>query len=341
MSESCGTDQPSCLELCAGAGGQALGLEMAGFRHEALVEIDPDACKTLRLNRPEWNVIEGDLRVFDAAPYEGVDLVAGGVPCPPFSRAGLRLGEDDERDMFPFALSIVEVVRPRAVMLENVKGLLSPAFAGYRQRIDQRFRDLGYEPMWKLLYASDFGVPQLRPRVVCVALLPKYVPYFIWPSTSLDTARTVGEALYTEMASHGWAGAMAWALKANRVAPTIVGGSKRHGGPDLGPTQARLAWKELGVEGGTIAAEPPGPDFEGLPRLTVRMTATIQGFPSDWELFGKKTTAYRQVGNAFPPPVAAAVARQIRIALTGSVGSGAIHQPRMALLEESLPYVVS
>ena len=87
------------LELCAGAGGQALGLERSGFEHEALVEIDTHACTTLRLNRPHWNVIEGDLTQFDAKKFRGIDLVAGGVPCPPFSKAGKQLGAADERDM--------------------------------------------------------------------------------------------------------------------------------------------------------------------------------------------------------------------------------------------------
>ena len=94
----------SVLELCAGAGGQALGLEQAGFEHTALVEIDGDACKTLRENRPHWTVIQHDIATFDAKPYRGVDLVAAGLPCPPFSLAGRKLGEEDERNLFPAAL---------------------------------------------------------------------------------------------------------------------------------------------------------------------------------------------------------------------------------------------
>lgn len=94
------------IELCAGAGGQALGLERAGFEHQVLVEIDPHACATLRHNRPHWQVHEGDLTVFAARAYQGVDLVAGGVPCPPFSKAGKQLGADDERDLFPQAMRV-------------------------------------------------------------------------------------------------------------------------------------------------------------------------------------------------------------------------------------------
>ena len=100
-----------------------------------------------------------------------------------------------------------------------------------------------------------------------------------------------------------------------RHAPTLVGGSKKHGGPDLGPTRAKKAWATLGVDGMGIWDEAPERDFVGMPRLTTRMAARIQGFPDEWEFFGKKTAAYRQIGNAFPPPVAAAVGRQIRAAL--------------------------
>jgi len=107
------------VEICAGAGGQALGLEQAGFEHAALVEIDTAACATLRHNRPRWNVIEGDLHKFDGTPYRGVDLLAGGVPCPPFSRAGKQLGSEDERDLFPQAIRLVDEIRPKAVMLKN------------------------------------------------------------------------------------------------------------------------------------------------------------------------------------------------------------------------------
>lgn len=109
------------IEICAGAGGQALGLEAAGFDHLALVEIDKDACQTLRSNRPNWNVVEGDLRNFSAKQFKNVDLLAGGVPCPPFSKAGKQLGKEDERDMFPEAVRLVRECRPKAVMLENVR----------------------------------------------------------------------------------------------------------------------------------------------------------------------------------------------------------------------------
>ena len=114
------------LEICAGAGGQALGLEEAGFDHLALVEIEPLACKSLKKNRPNWNVIQQDLKDFNAGIFrDQVDLLAGGVPCPPFSVAGKQLGENDDRDLFPEALRLVKECEPKAIMLENVRGHLA------------------------------------------------------------------------------------------------------------------------------------------------------------------------------------------------------------------------
>ena len=121
------------IEICAGAGGQAIGLDQAGFQHVALVELEALACQTLRFNKPEWNVIEKDVKSFSAKQFIGIDLFAGGVPCPPFSIAGKQLGKDDERDLFPEALRLIKECLPKAVMLENVKGILSSKFENYRK----------------------------------------------------------------------------------------------------------------------------------------------------------------------------------------------------------------
>ena len=305
------------VELCAGAGGQALGLERAGFAHTALVEIDKHCCNTLRYNRPRWNVFEEDMRIFkqSASIYKGLDLLAGGLPCPPFSVAGKQLGEQDERNLFNDAIDIVDATRPRAVMIENVRGFLDAVFHDYRERLKKQLDKLGYKTDWRLLNASDYGVPQLRPRVVIVAVQKERAGFFDWPEPNPQNPPTVGETLRDLMAAAGWPGAKDWAAKADEIAPTIVGGSKKHGGPDLGPTRARAAWATLGVEGRTIAPEAPDYFHKGMPRLTVPMVARIQGFPDDWHFTGAKTNAYRQVGNAFPPPVAHAVSSQIAQAL--------------------------
>jgi DNA (cytosine-5)-methyltransferase 1 len=315
-------DGPTVLEICAGAGGQSLGLEQAGFSHVAAVELDSDACATLSRNREEWNVINQDVHEFDGYPYRGVDLLAGGVPCPPFSIAGKQLGADDERDLFPQALRLVEECQPDAVMLENVRGLSTARFAGYRERILARLHDLGYETSWQVLNACEFGVPQLRPRFILVALKPHIFQNFRWPN-AVGTPSTVGDALRDLMAADGWPGARGWAKRANGIGPTLVGGSRKHGGPDLGPTRAREGWRQLGVNGIGLADAPPrSTDPIGhTPKLTIPMAAVIQGFPLSWEFAGRKTAAYRQVGNAFPPPVAEAVGVSIRDAIAAARSS--------------------
>ena len=307
--------QLTSIEICAGAGGQALGLEQAGFFHQALVEVDADACATLRCNRPNWNVLREDVKHFSAKECLGIDLLAGGVPCPPFSVAGKQLGSEDERDLFPEVLRLVRECAPKAVMVENVKGVFAPKFDGYRTRILAALEEMGYVCDWQLVHASDYGVSQLRPRSILVALKPEYARHFSWPEPLDSQPPTVGQLLFEKMAERGWIHAAEWAAKADSIAPTLVGGSKKHGGPDLGPTRARKAWAELGVNGGSIANEAPDPDFVGMPRLTVQMAAMVQGFPEDWLFTGGKTAAYRQVGNAFPPPVALAVGSQIRRSL--------------------------
>ena len=302
----------TCVEICAGAGGQALGLAMAGFVHVALVEYEQEYCNVLKANRPEWNVICADVHKFDGHPYEGVDLLAGGVPCPPFSVAGKQLGKDDERDLFPEAIRLIREIRPRAVMLENVRGFLDSGFEEYRDHIFTEIKKLGYVTHIKLLNASDYGVPQLRPRVVIVGIRKDQAGAFEYPQELPRESPTVGETLCDLMSQNGWKGAKKWAERADRIAPTLVGGSKKHGGPDLGPTRAKNAWAELGVDGKGIANEAPEQDFDGMPRLTSRMMARIQGFPDTWTFGSKKTIACRMIGNAFPPPVAQAVGIEIR-----------------------------
>jgi len=315
----------TCVEICAGAGGQALGLEQAGFCHTAVVEIDPDACETLRMNRgSRWKIIEADVADVDGAEFRGADLLAGGVPCPPFSVAGHQLGAADERDLFPEALRLTSEIGPSAVLLENVRGLAAKRFDGYRAQVAARLADLGYQTWWQVMHASEHGVPQLRPRLVLVALRQPWARAFNWPVPSDDAPATVGESVADLMAAGGWPGAAHWVARAHGIAPTIVGGSRKHGGPDLGPTRARAAWRQLSVDGLGVADGPPDASFPvaALPRLTTRMVARLQGFPDSWQFAGRKTAAYRQVGNAFPPPAARAIGVAIAAALRARAGGG-------------------
>ncbi len=204
-------------------------------------------------------------------------------------------------------------------MLENVRWLLHLKFERYRRTVvEEPLEEDGYVPMgWKLPQAKNFGVPQLRPRLIFVAVKRQYAEHFFWPHPEeYAEPPTVGEALLREMNRRGWKGAGTWAARATAIAPTLVGGSKKHGGPDLGPTQARKQWERLGVNGKLVALEPPDASANGQPPiLTVRMVSILQAFPVDWPFWGKKTAAYRQLGNAFPPPVAEAVGRKIAAAI--------------------------
>lgn len=299
-------------------------MEHAGFRHLALVEIDSQACSTLKFNRPDWNVLQEDLRAFSGTQFRGVDLLGGGVPCPPFSVAGKQLGAEDERNLFPEALRIVEESKPRAVLFENVRGLMASKFNGYRKYIERRLEDLGYTGSWSIVNAADFGVPQIRWRTTFTAFREDAYKYYSNGVVRNIRKRYVGETLHPYLKQKGWLKADSWASCANALAPTIVGGSKKHGGPDLGPTRAKKAWQLLGIDAHGIADSPPERDFQGMPRLTVEMAAAIQGFPDDWRFVGSKTQVYRQIGNAFPPPVARWLGKRIADALSKKIGAADI-----------------
>lgn len=342
--------QLEVVEICAGAGGQTLGLERAGFRHRVAVELDENAARTLRLNlqevlgygekEAEDTVKVGDVaapETWDATEHKGVDLLAGGVPCPPFSVAGKQLGANDERDLFAWAIELCGEIQPNALLLENVRGLSANRFTAYRQHVLDRLHEYGYIGDWKLLQANEFGVSQLRPRFVLVALKREFAEYFEWPTPFTEEPPTVGELLEDLMAANGWEQDQvdAWVKRADRIAPTIVGGSKKHGGADLGPTRAKRAWADLGVDAMGVRDEAPEKGWrvpEGVPgpKLTTAMVARIQGWhdiepPRNseatvadefrWRFHGRKTSVYRQIGNAFPPPVAKALGVSIRKAL--------------------------
>ncbi|KZM70161.1 DNA cytosine methyltransferase [Nocardia terpenica] len=323
------------IEICAGAGGQALGLECAGFEHELAIELDNNAADTLEANRPHWKVLRGDVAstLWNPAEYapapdrRPIDLLAGGVPCPPFSIAGKQLGANDERDLFAWAVEQVDVIKPRALLLENVRGLSMPRFAGYRQHVLDRLRKFGYSAEWKLIQASDYGVPQLRPRFILIAMHPDDFAYFHWPEPAERTP-TVGETLHDLMKRKkvfkSSAELKKWVNRANKIAPTIVGGSKKHGGADLGPTRAKLAWADMGIDAYGLHDDdkPYSPNDRSItdigPKLTPEMVARIQGWNDgefSWSFTGKKTAKYRQIGNAFPPPVAKSLGLAIAAAL--------------------------
>ncbi|GAA0856256.1 DNA cytosine methyltransferase [Streptosporangium amethystogenes subsp. fukuiense] len=317
------------LEACAGAGGQALGLEMAGFAPVMLIDNDKHACATLRWNRPAWDVRQMDLRDFVAGEHSqvyDVDLLSAGVPRTPYSVAGHQQGFKDSRDMLSAVVWLATEVRPRAIMIENVPTLLTDAkFEANRRFVIEELTHLGYAIGWRVLDAQDFGVPQARRSSILVAMKPDDLGRFQWPEAQ-GFSVTVAAALRESMGSRGWAGVPEWVRLADQVAPAIVGGSSTHGGADLGPTRTKAAWARLGVNGHSLGDDIPGPDFvmefdlgkhgrDGLPKLTIPQVATLQGFPEEWHFEGGKTARYRQVAQAFPPPLAKAVGRQIAAVL--------------------------
>ena len=308
----------TCLELFGGAGGRALGLEQAGFIHRAVIEPDPHACLTLQMNWP-WRIVQADIREITGNDFSGIDLVSGWLSSP-------ERADAEQQGGFPQVARLIHEIRPRAVLLDGSKKLLAKSFAGYLDHVCSDLLEFGYDVHWKLIRASDYRVPQLRPRVVLVAMRRPWSQHLRLPEPMPVGPPTVGDILYDLMGEAGWPGVGDWCERAQRIAPTIISPGKRRGGSDLGPARAREAWKALGIDGMGIANEPPGPDFpaDRLPRLTIRMVARIQGFPDLWMFPDPKTLAYREVSAAFPPPVAEAYGVAIREALlsSDSVGAG-------------------
>jgi DNA (cytosine-5)-methyltransferase 1 len=316
------------LGLCAGGGGTDLGLEQAGFAHSLLVEIDADCCQTLRANRPGWQVRQDSIVNLSGAEFaDQADLLSAGLPCVPHSRGGRQLGAADERHLWGEALRIISEARPRAVMLETANAIMWPRFDAERASTLTRLGELGYQAQWRIIDASVFGVPQRRERAILAAFRePRIFAAFTWPGPS-GPSPTAGNTLYPLVSSRGWPGAASWRDGAQGLAPVLVGGSRKHGGADLSGSQGKAAWRRLGVNGTGIADEAPGSDGRYLRgagkifsacdgvMLTTAMAQLLQGFPASWMITGRKTAAYRQIGNAFPPPAAAAVGRAIYSAL--------------------------
>ncbi|MEU9054170.1 DNA cytosine methyltransferase [Streptomyces sp. NPDC048384] len=321
----------SVIELCVGVGGQALGLERAGFDVAAAIDIDEDSCETVSHNRPHWYTIHGDLKRIDPldhGPLDHADVLSCGLPRSPYTIAGKQLATVDKRDTLQAVLDMASFVRPRVLLIENIPTFLrADKFEAERQKVREAVEDLGYEMTSSILAATDFGVPQHRPHAFMVAMHSEDLAFFEWPSPVQGRCPTLGETLFESMASRGWPEAADWAARACEPAPLIMGGATGRGGADLGASRAKAIWARWGVYGGSIGDVVPGPEFRlnldieprfGLPRLTVDQVALLQGFSTDWKILGRKTSAYRQISQTTPPPVAAALGRQIATALRQS-----------------------
>jgi DNA (cytosine-5)-methyltransferase 1 len=327
MKEGDAVDRLTSVDVCSGAGGLALGLESAGLSPVLLLDNKRQACETLLANRPQWNVVCEDL--IDFLPEEhpdslDVDLLSAGLPRVKASAAVGRTDSDPELRLLTATVYLVHAIQPRALLLENLPALVdSPVYADVRSFIEAELAHLGYGFHWFVLNAADFGVPQERLQGVLVALKEPWFRRFVPPAPTVREHVSAGRALRRSMGARGWPEADAWADQARAVAPTLVGGSDNRGGPDLGPTGTKRAWARMGVNAGAFADEVPGPDYvwprsndvAEMPKLTVDQAAVLQSFPPEWQITGRKTARYRQIGHATPPPVGRALGTAVASAL--------------------------
>lgn len=331
-----------CIELFAGAGGLALGLEKAGFEEIGLIEINKKACDTLRLNRPNWNVIEEDivefskkdlLKEFNLQKGE-LDLLSGGYPCQSFSYAGKRLGIDDVRGtMFYYYAEFLKQLQPKMFLAENVKGLTTHDGGKTLQTMLDVFQDLGYEVEWKVLDAWDYGVAEKRQRVVIIGIRKdlknkikfEYPKPHKYKPVLRDVLKDVPEsegARYPEKKKKvfdlvppgGY-----WRDLPDDVARDYMKSCYFMGGGRTGIAR-RLSWDEPSL---TLTCSPMmkqtdrcHPD-ESRP-FTTREYARIQSFPDNWTFAGKMNDIYKQIGNAVPVELAKNVGESIIEALGGN-----------------------
>ena len=324
------------IELFAGAGGLALGLEKAGFEHVALNELMKDACDTLRRNRPQWNVLEGDVAHISFEAYRGqVDMVSGGFPCQAFSYAGKKLGFEDTRGTLFYQFArVVKEVQPKIFLGENVRGLLEHNEGKTMATIKDVIHELGYtlvEP--RFLKAIFYMVPQKRERLFLVGIRNDLADRltFTWPSPykrilTLRDALKAGELYPTdvpdspgqkypqrkqEILSHVPQGGY-WRDLPVEMQKEYMKGSFNLPGGKTGMAR-RLSWDEPSL---TLTCAPAQKQTERChPEetrpLTTREYARIQTFPDDWEFSGKMDSVYKQVGNAVPVNLAYAMGRAL------------------------------
>ncbi|MGO7790776.1 DNA cytosine methyltransferase [Rhizobium ruizarguesonis] len=313
--------RPRVLELCAGAGGLALGLERAGFEHVALIEFNKHAAATLRRNRPDWNVVEEDVRKVDFTPYRNrVDLLAGGLPCTPFTTVGEKKGKRDENDLLMEGVRAVREVKPKAFVFENVEGLLHARHADYVATLLRGPSKAGYQTEIHRINTRDYGVAQDRSRIMIVGFRKDAAGIFRMPPKFPEMARNMGDVLADLMGASGWNGAEDWVrmmrkrpefdrfgnpIGVGALSDTIRG---YQGSPKEGEARRAL---ENGVSYAPPAKVAPTNDEasrEGfVPGLTNRMRARLQDFPDDWKFVGGMGSVADQIGNAVAPAVGQAM----------------------------------
>ena len=327
----------SCVELFAGAGGLALGLEDAGFNSKGLVELDKYACQTLRKNRPNWNVIEKDIiqvvdegiRNYVDIPVGELDLLSGGYPCQAFSYAGKKMGLSDARGtMFYYYSQALQQLMPKMFLAENVRGLVNHEGGKTLSLMLKVFSDIGYTVKWHVLRALDYDVAQKRERIAIVGirndLVEKYNLSYSFPKpygyelTLRDVLKDVPESdgdkypeskrKVLELVPPGGY----WRDLPEDIAKAFMGKSYYSGGGRTGMAR-RMSWDEPSL---TLTCSPAQKQTERCHPdetrpFTVREYARIQRFPDTWQFDCSTPNAYKQIGNAVPVNLAKAVGLSI------------------------------
>lgn len=323
----------SAIDLFAGAGGLSLGLKMAGWTVDSALEFDPTALRTHQINMPRVTHLCADVRDVNFRTFKGIDLVAGGPPCQPFSVSGKQLGNQDLRDMVPEFVRAVREARPRAFLMENVHGLATGKFVDYLNARILELSKLGYDVHWDVLNAANYGVPQKRLRLF-IAGVPKGTA-FKFPTATHGGRRpfaTVTAALagcpddepnkakvvyaknpilrrspFAGMLLNG-KGRPLDLLGPSHTIPASAGGNRTH---ILDPNGVLRAYHSELIAGG----KPRAGIVEGCTRLTVRQSARLQTFPDSFIFSGRRSQHYSQIGNAVPPDFAKVVAKALLDAL--------------------------
>lgn len=325
----------NAIDLFAGAGGLSLGLHLAGWNVITAIESDRWAVATYKQNFPDASVIDKDVRKVDFSQFQGIDLVAGGPPCQPFSVAGKQLSQADSRDIVPEFIRAVREAKPKAFLMENVPGLQTAKHQPYAKWVIQQFKALGYSVQVGVLDAASYGVAQHRERIFFIGV-PKGTPFAFpdkthGPCTSqpyVASGRELADVHEDEpntakvfyakkpvLRPSPWAGMLVNGggrpINLKKPSPTIpasAGGNRTH---ILDPNGILLDYHRYLMAGG----QPRVGRVEGVRRLTIVESALLQSFPERFILLGPKTARYRQVGNAVPPLLAKAVAEAVYNAL--------------------------
>jgi DNA (cytosine-5)-methyltransferase 1 len=329
----------TAIDLFSGAGGLSLGLEAAGFDTVFAVDNDPNACSTYRAAFPNARLHEGGIRLVDFSEFRGVDLIAGGPPCQPFSTGGRRKGKDDSRDALPEFVRAVREARPKAFLLENVPGLMSPTHRTYVLEILGPLFDIYKVEAPRILDAADYGVPQSRRRMLAVGVLegsfkmPKgdranrrrSGDYLSWAPKGEPNASKIVYAKTPDLRASPYHGQLfnggGRPVDLDAPAPTILasaGGNKTHFldlGGHVPPYHEHL------LRGG----RPRVGELPDGRRLTVAECATLQTFPEGMRFCGPKSAQYSQVGNAVPPLLAATIGEAILTSIARFTQSNRAH----------------